>query len=226
MKLRRVNASVFRIGPGADRFVQAYTTQTPTATRGAFIDPKGRAVAVFDRVRLDADRSVFAVAGSVLERLQKHLKPFLTLMDSELVMLPHVVRWDIAPAGSGSSADPGDWRIDRRNVQVIVSERPAPDTVSAEEFALFRVLNGLPLQGVDYDDPMLLNLNEPELVSFGKGCYLGQEIMARVHYKGRPPLKLTPVLESECPEEFRPRITSRVWDPVAGAYRGFVFLPA
>lgn len=51
-----------------------------------------------------------------------------------------------------------------------------------------RVEAGRPRYGVDLDDsviPQEAGLNE-RAVSFTKGCYVGQETVARLHYKGKP----------------------------------------
>ena len=51
-----------------------------------------------------------------------------------------------------------------------------------------RVESGRPRYGVDLDDtviPQEAGLNE-RAVSFTKGCYVGQETVARLHYKGKP----------------------------------------
>jgi tRNA-modifying protein YgfZ len=48
--------------------------------------------------------------------------------------------------------------------------------------------SGRPRGGVDGDDttiPQEAGLNE-RAVSFSKGCYVGQETVARLHYKGKP----------------------------------------
>ncbi len=241
MKLYRLNAVCLLLKPGADKFIQSYTTQTPIAPRGAFLDTKGKAVAVYDRVRLDADSSMLVVAASVRDRLKAHLKGFLFLTDTALTDLPYAVYWDLEQPSHGaagpqaveatqaqtdSAAEMSGWSIARSAGTIRILREPVEAGVSEEDFKRFRVLNGLALQGEDYDDPMLLNLGDEELVSFTKGCYLGQEIMARVHYRSRPPLKLTAVRASECPAELRDRLTSRVKDADAGEDRGFVFLPA
>jgi folate-binding protein YgfZ len=50
-----------------------------------------------------------------------------------------------------------------------------------------RLKAGLPRFMADYDqDSVVLEADDPALVSFSKGCYLGQEIVARVHYQGQP----------------------------------------
>jgi folate-binding protein YgfZ len=53
---------------------------------------------------------------------------------------------------------------------------------------VLRVEHGRPRYGVDLDDsviPQEAGLNE-RAISFTKGCYVGQETVARLHYKGKP----------------------------------------
>ncbi len=53
---------------------------------------------------------------------------------------------------------------------------------------IVRVESGRPRYGVDIDDstiPQEAGLNE-RAVSFTKGCYVGQETVARLHYRGKP----------------------------------------
>ena len=59
------------------------------------------------------------------------------------------------------------------------------DEVAAE---VLRVEAGRPRYGIDLDDtviPQEAGLNE-RAVSFTKGCYVGQETVARLHYRGKP----------------------------------------
>jgi tRNA-modifying protein YgfZ len=62
-------------------------------------------------------------------------------------------------------------------------------TVVSEQAAeIVRVEHGRPRYGVDMDDrtiPQEAGLNE-RAVSFTKGCYVGQETVARLYYKGKP----------------------------------------
>jgi len=60
--------------------------------------------------------------------------------------------------------------------------------VSEQAAEIVRVERGCPRYGVDLDDsviPQEAGLNE-RAVSFTKGCYVGQETVARLHYKGKP----------------------------------------
>ena len=62
------------------------------------------------------------------------------------------------------------------------------EAVSMEAAEILRVETGRPRYGVDLDDsviPQEAGLNE-RAVSFTKGCYVGQETVARLYYKGKP----------------------------------------
>ncbi|HTY77816.1 MAG TPA: aminomethyltransferase family protein [Candidatus Bathyarchaeia archaeon] len=57
--------------------------------------------------------------------------------------------------------------------------------VGAEAAQVLRVEAGLPLYGVDVDDSVILPETRLDaLVSYTKGCYIGQETVARVKYRG------------------------------------------
>lgn len=50
-----------------------------------------------------------------------------------------------------------------------------------------RLEAGIPRFGRDFEnDTVLQEVDAPEIVSFHKGCYLGQEIVARLHFQGQP----------------------------------------
>jgi folate-binding protein YgfZ len=62
------------------------------------------------------------------------------------------------------------------------------EPVSAEAAECLRIESGRPRFGLDMDEetiPEEAGLND-RAVSFTKGCYVGQETVARLHYKGRP----------------------------------------
>ncbi|MEA2272607.1 MAG: hypothetical protein QOI98_1315 [Solirubrobacteraceae bacterium] len=72
----------------------------------------------------------------------------------------------------------------------LVDEGAASVSVDAAE--CLRVENGRPRYGIDMDDstiPQEAALNE-RAVSFTKGCYVGQETVARLYYKGKPNRRL------------------------------------
>jgi tRNA-modifying protein YgfZ len=60
--------------------------------------------------------------------------------------------------------------------------------ISEDAAEIVRVEHGRPRYGIDLDDtviPQEAGLNE-RAVSFTKGCYVGQETVARLYYKGKP----------------------------------------
>ncbi|MBF0490848.1 MAG: hypothetical protein HQL15_09620, partial [Candidatus Omnitrophica bacterium] len=83
----------------------------------------------------------------------------------------------------------------------------------------------LPVMGVDYQaDDFVLNIDEHTFVSYTKGCFLGQEPVAKVHHRSKPTKKLIVKAEAECTPEERLIMTSRITDPQTGVLRGFVFV--
>jgi folate-binding protein YgfZ len=81
------------------------------------------------------------------------------------------------------------WASDRSAVRGAL-EFPDGDEALAE---IVRVESGRPRFGVDMDAdaviPQEAGLNE-RAVSFTKGCYVGQETVARLYYRGKPNRRL------------------------------------
>ena len=62
------------------------------------------------------------------------------------------------------------------------------EPVAADAAECVRIESGRPRHGIDFDAetiPQEAGLND-RAVSFTKGCYVGQETVARLHYKGKP----------------------------------------
>jgi folate-binding protein YgfZ len=71
-------------------------------------------------------------------------------------------------------------------IRVLRDRGAAPVSEDASE--ILRVERGRPRYGIDLDEtviPQEAGLNE-RAVSFTKGCYVGQETVARLYYKGKP----------------------------------------
>jgi tRNA-modifying protein YgfZ len=100
--------------------------------------------------------------------------------------------------------------------------------VSTEAAEIVRVEHGRPRYGVDLDEtviPQEAGLNE-RAVSFTKGCYVGQETVARLYYKGKPNRHLRGLRLSEpvavgaelhLGERSVGRLSSSVLSPVHGS---------
>jgi folate-binding protein YgfZ len=63
----------------------------------------------------------------------------------------------------------------------------------------------LPLYGVDMDETTIVpEIDLPDLISYNKGCYIGQEIIARIHFRGHVAKKLTGLVFEDENAEIKP----------------------
>lgn len=65
----------------------------------------------------------------------------------------------------------------------------------SEALEIARLEAGIPREGVDVtENNILLEAGYEKAVSYTKGCYLGQEIIARIHWRGQPARQLQGLL--------------------------------
>ncbi len=71
-------------------------------------------------------------------------------------------------------------------------------SISDDMFETLRIENGIPLYGIDMDETTIVpELGLDGLISYNKGCYIGQEIIARIHFRGHVAKQLTGLILSE-----------------------------
>lgn len=64
--------------------------------------------------------------------------------------------------------------------------------ISDDLYETLRIENGIPKYGVDMDETTIVpELGLDGLISYNKGCYIGQEIIARIHFRGHVAKRLT-----------------------------------
>jgi folate-binding protein YgfZ len=100
-------------------------------------------------------------------------------------------------------------------------EFPDGDEQAAE---VLRVERGRPRYGVDLDEsviPQEAGLNE-RAVSFTKGCYVGQETVARLYYRGKPNRRL---LGLRLSQPMQPGTELRLGEKVVGRLGSVVVSP-
>jgi len=92
--------------------------------------------------------------------------------------------------------------------------------VGREALEVLRVEAGLPRYGQDMDETnVVLEALADDAVSFTKGCYVGQEIIARIHWRGHVAKRLTGVVFERDAE---PTPESRLRDCAEGREAGRV----
>ncbi len=70
--------------------------------------------------------------------------------------------------------------------------------IGKETREVLRIENGVPKYGADMDETTIVpELGIEELISYNKGCYIGQEIIARIHFRGHVAKRLTGLVFEE-----------------------------
>jgi tRNA-modifying protein YgfZ len=170
MKIYKTSKLVLWIKGDYAKFISNLSSNKLNSKNNAFLDKFGKIVTTFNQTIKDK-KFYIILESQFYDRLYKHLEKYLKLSKVELVKTNFVAYYN----------------LDKKELEI--SEEDIKSTVSEEEFTKWRVQNNITIQGKDYDREMVLNVSE-DLVSFEKGCYLGQEIVAKVKYKSKPPKKL------------------------------------
>ena len=199
-------------GADAPSFLQGQLTNdvaslTPDRARIAgFCSAKGRLQASFVVCRLAADEFLLVCAASVLPATLKRLSMFVMRAQCKLSdassELPLV---GIAgPAVNALLGDAAAWSVAQVDGAVLIRlpdvdsipralrlGTPSADhglqAISLDEWRALEVRSGLALidaATVDHFVPQMLNYELVGGVDFKKGCYPGQEIVARSQYRG------------------------------------------
>lgn len=190
-------------GPDAVSFLQGLISQDlvraapGSVSRSFFLQPNGKLAALLwvgngaDEVVLFCDANVAEKTATALGRYRIRVKAELELDERPVTEL-----WGPA-AEEAASIDPGRW--ERRSDSVVMSapvgglarvfvvgNGPAMAPVGTYAVTAIRVEAGEPVMGVDVDEstiPQECGFID-ESVSFTKGCYLGQELVARIDSRG------------------------------------------
>ena len=171
-------------GPDAASFLQGYVTcdvETVTlhaAMPMAFTSLQGRVIANGWMFGSPAEVS-FIVHRSVVESLNAHLSKYLVFSKSTIVEGAKSVIQFSASGSNRVTLKPFDWIVEAFPHRSRSRERPPlADVAVANEFAI------VTKSTADRFLPQMLGLTAFETVSFSKGCYLGQEIVARAEHRG------------------------------------------
>jgi folate-binding protein YgfZ len=111
----------------------------------------------------------------------------------------------------------------------VLDERPPGDEVSEEELERWRIESAIPRWGRELDERVLpaeAGLDETH-VSFTKGCYPGQEPIARQHYRGKVNRRLRVLeLDGDAPPGTEllseGKVVGRITSSVPGLALGYV----
>ena len=200
-------------GADAIHFLQGQTTADfentePGAVRfAAFCNPKGRVIADVLAIVVSNDQVMLRGRQAVMTALATHLKPYLSFSKSTL----SDSHWRISceKIGAQTSATERAARLQYDADTLVRIDIPRSDDITeswrvsgtaahsqaAEPLALAEVdimtaRARVELETIGAYLPQDLNYDLNGTVSFTKGCYTGQEIVARLHYRGTPKRRL------------------------------------
>lgn len=192
------------------------------------LTPKARIVATTTVLRRGPDDFLLLTEPGLGERLREALLRARFAARCAIEPERHVATLVLG-------AEPPDGAVPNRDYGVpayeLLDEEPDPtwDVISEESLELMRIRARTPRPGRELDDRVLpaeAGLDE-RAVSFTKGCYPGQEPVARLHYRGRANRGLRVLLcdgdelpppDAELVLDGKPvgRITSAARDPAGG----------
>ena len=256
---RSERAKLLITGAGAAEFLQGQLTNDVESLApgegcyAAFLNPKGklradvRVLRLDDGLWLDAEGYAKQVVDWVVDSFSVGLEVGREDLTQERALLSLIgpgsrQALDVEPAPvehAHVGGEHGIYVATDLGVDVICAGAHADgvraalgvEAVPHEVAEVLRVESGRPRLGLDMDGGTILQeagLNE-RAVSFTKGCYVGQETVARLHYRGKPNRHLRGLRLSEPAEHGAPillgeREVGQVGSAAASPARGPIAL--
>ncbi|MBI1971025.1 hypothetical protein HYS47_04715 [Candidatus Woesearchaeota archaeon] len=226
MRLYHCDKLVLRASPNPESLLSGITTNTLDAPQTAFIDVFGKIVVMADQIRIRVKGTIeggdvlLVIERQFFQRLKKHIHQYVLLCDTKLTEEHWFVYWNL---DQDYEAGDDEHVIPQKAGQLVLSPDDLACSVSEEDFVRFRLKNNIPLQGKDFDQEMALNVGD-WFVSFAKGCFLGQEVVARVKSRSKPPKKLIVINDIQCTSEQKKQMTSVSLNQSTGVKQGFLFV--
>ncbi len=172
----------------------------------AFPNAQGRLLAVV-RVLRQGDRFLFETEETTREKVFNNLCRFTFAGDFFVEDLSSNYSYFDLFNMSDPPASAGGVNIGERaafvksdNSTVFRDEMLAANAVAISDdvYEVIRIESGIAKYGVDMDETTIVpELGMDGLISYKKGCYIGQEIIARIHFRGHVAKRLTGVILSE-----------------------------
>jgi folate-binding protein YgfZ len=215
-------------GPEAAEFLERMvsnevTSLEPGAARTALLlTPKSRIVAPLRVVREGPESFLLITEAALAETVASTLLRARFAAKCEIELKPYRGYLQLGAGEGIRNEDYGvesfeSWAVEKRDAA-------EPD----EQLERLRIEAGTPVWGRELDETVLpaeAGLDDTH-VSFTKGCYPGQEPIARLHYRGRPNrrLRVIEVADARPGDEilFGDKTVGRVTSAVPGLALGYV----
>jgi tRNA-modifying protein YgfZ len=171
-------------GPGAEEYLDRMVSNDVSALgpgescQALLLTPKARVIAPMVVLRRAHEDFLLLTEPGLGERVRAELLRSRFAAKAEIESETHTSH--VVFGGEGIATE------DYGEPAVEVLDAELEPTVSADELELLRIQAGTPAWGKEIDDRVLpaeAGLTD-RAVSFTKGCYPGQEPIARLHYRG------------------------------------------
>lgn len=173
-------------GPDAAAYLQAMVSNdvealaVGDAREALLLTPKARVIAPLVVLRRSPDDFLLLTEAGLGDRVRSTLLRSRFAAECEISIEEHT---SFVVLGEGEGIPSADYGV--KAVEVL--DDGLEPTVGADELELLRIRAGTPKWGHEIDDRILpaeAGLDR-RAVDFEKGCYPGQEPIARQHYRGR-----------------------------------------
>ena len=190
-------------GPDAAAYLQAMVSNdvealaVGDACEALLLTPKARVIAPLVVVRRSPDDFLLLTEVGLGDRVRSTLLRSRFAAKCEIAIEEHT---SVVVFGEGEGIPSADYGV--KAVEVL--DDGLEPTVGADELEILRIRAGTPKWGHEIDDRILpaeAGLDR-RAVDFEKGCYPGQEPIARQHYRGRVnrTLRVLEIEGAELPE--------------------------
>lgn len=155
----------------------------------AFPNAQGRLQAVV-RVMRKGERFLFETEETTFADIENNLMRWTFAgdfhVDNELQHdYESFTVWGEVPQIEGNIQFGREVFVKEESVEEFKSKLNNAVEISDEIYEILRIEEGIPLYGKDMDETTIVpELGLDGLISYNKGCYIGQEIIARIYFRG------------------------------------------
>ena len=203
-----LRAFIHLSGPDTEEFLQGQVSCDLSklghgeSINGAHLSPKGRIIFLFTATKDLNDDLLLETHHSVMEVAISSLKKYSVFFKTEITDASHIYE-SIILSGNNSKAllkhfdsyhsraiGPSTFSIKLTKdyeLSELISDNPDLELAGQGYSDLLRIQNGcadVTSKTTDQFIVQMINLDAQDYISFKKGCYTGQEIVARAHYRG------------------------------------------
>jgi tRNA-modifying protein YgfZ len=180
------------VGPDAADYLQRMVSNDVEALgpgescEALLLTAKARIIAPITVLRRSADDYLLLTEPSLGEVVARELTRFRFAARCTIEPEEHTSTVVVGDAGPDGSIPVADYGVPA--YELVDRDGQGADAIEPDELERLRILARTPAWGRELDDRVLpaeAGLEERS-ISFTKGCYPGQEPVARLHYRGHP----------------------------------------